>query len=174
MAGAGYKQLIGYVSNIAAKAVKEGVAYTLTVSTASGEEYLVKVRQPPGWLFVGSSIQGNAVKTEDSFQLQDMSASRELQPARALEVDSLEVSFVKMGDERQAIITCVAANKYISAPALSNNVVKKAEKLLNSRGVVHVADLPTGKKIVAVQTLGEYRRDTALKRLLGMVGEDER
>lgn len=174
MTGDGVKKLMGYVSNISAKAVREGVVYTLTVSTVSGEEYLVKVRQPPEWLSVGSAITGAAIKTEESYQLQEMTEAKELQPSRVVEVDSLELSYIEMGDEKQAIITGSSASKYVSAPALSQSVVKKGEKLLKERCVIHVADLPTGKKIVAVQTVKEHRRDSVLKRLLETVGEDVR
>ncbi|MEM1946270.1 MAG: hypothetical protein QXH12_03255 [Candidatus Caldarchaeum sp.] len=174
MAVAAGRQVVGYISNVSTKACRDGVLYMFTVSTTGGEELVVRMRQPPEWAFVGSPVKGLAVKIDDHYQFQDFSMAKDLQPARFFEVDGLEITYVKLGDRRHTIITGRSGSFIVSAPAIAPNVVNKGEKLKHKRCVLYIADLPAERKVVAVQSITEFRRDTAMKRFLGMVGEDER
>jgi hypothetical protein len=166
-------RVIGYVTGIIVKAVEEGVVYLLSLTSLTGEEFVVRLRRPPEWLVVGAPISGTLVKVDEYYQVQDLTEAETLKPARPVEVESLELTKVGKGDGVDFIATGSSGGVQISAPILSTNIYKKAEKLRNSHCVLYVADLPTGSKIVAVQTLEEYRRSMSLKRFLNMVSEYE-
>jgi hypothetical protein len=166
-------RVIGYVTGIIVKAVEEGVVYLLSLTSLTGEEFVARLRRPPEWLVVGAPISGTLVKVDEYYQVQDLTEAGNLKPARPVEVESLELTKVGKGDGVDFIATGSSGGVQISAPILSTNIYKKTEKLRNSRCVLYVADLPTGSKIVAVQTLEEYRRSMSLKRFLNMVSEYE-
>lgn len=166
-------KIVGYVTGIIAKAVAEGVVYLLSAASLTGEEYVFRLRRPPEWLVVGTPISGTLVKVGEYYQIQDLAAAENLKQARPVEIESLELTVVRKGDGEDVIATGGSGATYISAPLLSKNVYKKAEKLRNSRCILYVADLPTGSKIVAVQTPEEYRKSMALKRFLTWVSDYE-
>ncbi len=165
------KQVVGYISEVSVKTVKDGLMYIFMVVTSLGEELTFRVRQPADWMFVGFPVSGIVVKVNDHYQFQDVNRSLELQPSRPVEVESLEITYVKLGDQRQAIITGRSSNTLISAPPLSQSIVKKSEKLQHEKSVLHIASLPSGNKVVAVQSIKEFKRDITMKRLLNMVGK---
>ncbi|MDW8084056.1 MAG: hypothetical protein RMI49_02500 [Candidatus Caldarchaeum sp.] len=167
------KPVLGYLSSVAVRALRDGVVYVFTLSTVQGEEVVFRLRIPPEWAFVGTPVSGYVVKADDFYEIQDLSEAKELAQPRAVQVDSCEVIQVPTGLEKQAIITGRVGNAVLSAPAISSSVAKKAEKLGFQKCVLFIAGLPTGNRVVAVQSIREFRRDSAMKRFMTTVGADE-
>ncbi|MCS6783836.1 MAG: hypothetical protein RMI43_06780 [Candidatus Caldarchaeum sp.] len=166
------RQVKGYISNISTKVGGDGVVYFLTISTASGEELVVRMRQPPEWVFVGTPVSGVVVRADDVYQIQDFTMARELNPARVVEVDSCMTTYVGSGGETRAIVTGRTSSSMVSAPALTVAIGRKAEKIGFQKTYIHLADLPIGTRVVAVQTSREYRRDVSTRKFISMAGAD--
>lgn len=167
------KQVMGYISTVSAKATSEGVIYVFTLSTVWGDDVVFRMRQPPEWVFVGTPVSGNVVHVDDVYQMQDLSLAKELALPRAVEVESCEATYIGSEQERKAIVTGKTANAVVSAPALTLSIAKKAEKVGYQRCVIHLADLPIGNRVVAVQSQKEYRRDRAMRKFIDMFGAEE-
>ncbi|MCS7133238.1 MAG: hypothetical protein NZ921_00350 [Candidatus Caldarchaeum sp.] len=168
------RQVLGYISAVSARAGSDGVVYVFTLSTVWGDEVVFRMRHPPEWLFVGTPVTGYAVKVDDLYQMMDFAEAKELAASRAVEVESCQVSYTASGAQKQAIITGRAENSLLSVPAISPSVARKAEKIGSQKCVLHVAGLPTGNRVVAVQSMREYRRDKMMKKFMTLVGADER
>ena len=163
----------GYVSGLVARAVSDGVVYFFTLSTLEGEDVVFRMRQPPEWMYTGTPVEGFLVKADDFFQIQDLSQAAELAQPRVVEVDRCDVDYVGAGPVKKPVVTGSAGRMVISAPAITMGVARKAEKIGYSRCVLHVADLATGARIVAVQTPQEYRIDTSMKKMISMLSRGE-
>jgi len=170
---AGGRAVIGYITGFSVKVSVEGVVYFVSLATVSGEDYVVRLKQPPEWVRVGRVVSGTLVKTVEGYQVQDLRRPEELADARAIEVENLEINYVKVGDVKQPILTGRSSNAYVSAPVISASVFKKAEKFLHNSCVLYLADLPTGSKVIAVQSPREFKREIAFQKFLEMVGKDE-
>jgi len=167
------RQVVGYISNISTKVTSDGVVYYVTISTVAGEEYVVRLRQPADWLFVGTPVSGKALRVDDVYQIQDFCVAKELAASRVLEVDSCQTTYIGSGPDRKAIVTGQKAAMVVSAPALTITIARKAEKIGYTKTFIHIADLPTGARVVAVQTPREYQRDRSMRKLMEQVGADE-
>lgn len=167
------RQVVGYISNISTKVTGEGVVYYVTISTVAGDEYVVRLRQPAEWLFVGTPVSGIALRVDDVYQIQDFCVAKELAVPRVVEVDVCQTTYVGPGPEKKGIVTGKKAAMVVSAPALTTAIARKAEKIGYAKTFIHVADLPTGTRVVAVQTPREYQRDLSMKKIMQQVGPDE-
>ncbi|MEM0349782.1 MAG: hypothetical protein QXE96_05415 [Candidatus Caldarchaeum sp.] len=163
----------GYVSGLVTRVVSDGVVYFFTLSTLEGEDVVFRMRQPPEWLYTGTPVEGLLVKADDVYQIQDLSQAAELAQPRIVEVDRCDVAYVGTGTAKKPVVTGSAGRLVISAPAITVGVARKAEKIGYTKCVLHVADLATGARIVAVQTSQEYRRDASMKKVITMLSHGD-
>ncbi|MEM4298302.1 MAG: hypothetical protein QW815_08050 [Nitrososphaerota archaeon] len=174
VAGMSGRRVVGYISGVAVGVDREGVFYRFHIVTPSGQDYWVRMRVPPSWMWVGTPVTGVLVRASPSseeYLIQDASRHTGVPETRVQFFENITVDHVVGVSSVQALLRGSSADAMVSAPILSRGVMEDAERVAGTAAYVYLAESPIGMVVVAIQSVREYMVGRRMRTFLEMLGE---